>query len=458
MLLKSRYILCSLITFCLGLTSVSAQVLGIRGEKHTGLGIYIKDIKADTIVYQHNAEQCLVPASITKSYTAASAMSLLSAEFRFETKVYLTGSAGDNGVWNGNIIIKASGDPTLDSENFKRNTTFMSEVITALSDKGITTFNGDILLERVNTAMQYEEGPNSTWNINDVAWAYGCGVFDFNWSDNIFGLYTATGRKTLDVPLKYTVWRNSYTTGLNMLRGVYSDSIIVMGRKYATDRKARVNMSMPYPFDAFRSTLIERMRAGGIDVTITEGNTADRKLLLTHKSPVLDDILKSLMLRSDNMFAEGILRVLGDSYGNIDASLDAESFLWKSRGLEPQYNRILDGSGLSRANAISSRFFGDMLEWMAKSEYKKRYTTLFPVAGVSGTMKSFMATTPLKGRLAMKTGSVNAVQTYAGYLLDAGGNPTHVVVLMVNNFFCTRTQLREALGTLLLNTLKPYIN
>lgn len=63
-----------------------------------------------------------------------------------------------------------------------------------------------------------------------------------------------------------------------------------------------------------------------------------------------------------------------------------------------------------------------------------------------------MAKTPLKGRLALKTGSVSAVQCYAGYLLDEENKPTHVVVVMVNAFYCPRARLREAISDYLLNT------
>ena len=435
-----------------------SAVLGVQGEIHSSIGIFIKDIKADTIVFQDNADRCLTPASITKCYTAASAMSLLPKDFQFETKVYLSGAEAGNGVWNGDIIIKASGDPTLDSEYFSKNATFLSELVNTIIKNNITKLNGDIVLLRVNEQHQYEEGPIDTWNINDIGWAYGCGIFDFNWCDNIFGLYPATGKTTFDIPgLKYKVWDSPWNDGLTIIRGVYSDSLIISGKKYVTDRKARINTTMPYPFAVFRATLINKLNDAGIDITFKKNNFITKKLILNHTSPRIDEILKSLMLRSDNMYAEGVLRVLGEKYGDRESSLKAEKALWRARGLEPQYNRILDGSGLSRANAISPRFLAGVLEYMAKSPMQQRFTSLFPVSGVSGTLKSFMADTPMKGRLAMKTGSVNAVQTYAGYLLDNNGQPTHVIVFMANNFFCTRTQLRDALSKFLLNKLNLYL-
>ena len=56
-----------------------------------------------------------------------------------------------------------------------------------------------------------------------------------------------------------------------------------------------------------------------------------------------------------------------------------------------------------------------------------------------------------KGSIALKTGSVSSVQAYAGYKLDSKGKPTHVVVILVNGFFCPRKQVREGAESLLIN-------
>ncbi|MDE5749882.1 MAG: D-alanyl-D-alanine carboxypeptidase, partial [Duncaniella sp.] len=59
--------------------------------------------------------------------------------------------------------------------------------------------------------------------------------------------------------------------------------------------------------------------------------------------------------------------------------------------------------------------------------------------------------TPLEGRVAMKTGSMKGVQSYAGYLLDAEGRPTHILVFMANDFRCSRPGLKNAIQDLLLD-------
>lgn len=431
-------------------------VLGIDGEVHSSIGIYIKDLKADTIVFQSEADRTLIPASITKALTSASALSILKPQFKFETKVYLSGNV-NNGVLNGNIIVQASGDPTIDSEQFPNNKGFVKKIVSALTKKGIKTINGKITLLRVNPDYEYPEGPLDHWGIDDTPWSYGAGIFDFNWSDNYYSYYPFTGTTNPPVPDgEYVHWTKPLPSGFNMLRGIYSNKLIVTGADMKKDKKRRINTSMPYPFDSFKAALEKSLKESGITVNNSKLFPENRSLLLTHTSPSLKEILKSLMLRSDNMFTEGILRRFNSSpkkYGEIEDALKMEMSLWRERGLEPQYITVYDGSGLSRANQISPRFMGEMLEWMAKSNMANDYVSLFPVAGKSGTMKSFMAETRFTGRLAMKTGSMSAVQSYAGYLLDSNNCPTHVVVVMANSFFCSRAELKKAISRLLLEKL-----
>lgn len=80
------------------------------------------------------------------------------------------------------------------------------------------------------------------------------------------------------------------------------------------------------------------------------------------------------------------------------------------------------------------------------------YVNIFPVAGRSGTMRSFLKGTALEGKIVAKTGSMRNVQCYAGFKIDENGQPTHLVVLMLNNF-SDRAKLKRALEQLLLEKL-----
>ena len=213
---------------------------------------------------------------------------------------------------------------------------------------------------------------------------------------------------------------------------------------------------MPDPAAAFSAELRKKLRDKGITLGEAEnacGENPKEKTVYTHRSPTFAEIMRSLMVRSDNLFAEGILRAIDPSATRKDV-IKREKELWATRGINPKYTIINDGSGLTRANRLSARFIGDVLEWMAKSPQGETYASFFPRAGKEGTLRGFLAKSTLKGRIALKTGSVSSVQAYAGYKLDADGKPSHVIVILVNGFFCPRRQVREGAENLLINTFK----
>ena len=171
-------------------------------------------------------------------------------------------------------------------------------------------------------------------------------------------------------------------------------------------------------------------------------------VIYRHRSPAFGKIMKSLMVRSDNLFAEGMLRVLAPGKSRRQA-LQRMKKLWDDRGIPTKCTTITDGSGLARNNRLSPRFIASVLEWMSKSPMAEEYASYFPRARKDGTLKGFLAKTPLAGQIVLKTGSVGGVQCYAGYKLDKDKRPTHVVVIMVNSFFGTRTTVRKASENLL---------
>ena len=81
------------------------------------------------------------------------------------------------------------------------------------------------------------------------------------------------------------------------------------------------------------------------------------------------------------------------------------------------------------------------------------YVSYFPLAGQEGTLRGFLKGTDLDAYIAMKTGSMSGVQCYAGYKLDDDFAPTHVVVVMANDF-SNRASLRRAVANLLLDIFK----
>ena len=438
--------LCCFIAAAGILSSHAEGILGLDGEESTSIGIYIKNINTGEVLVDHNSQLALTPASVMKAITTATALSINGADGAFETPVVLRGRR-NGATWKGDIVVRSCADPTIESDNFRNRKGFCDSIAAGLRRAGITKVTGGIVVDQPLS----EAGPIVQWEIEDVAWAYGAGLFGFNWCDNTATLYPITGKTKPHVPgLKVEVRRSN--TGNDLVRGIDSNHLIVYARN-TNDRKWVTTTSMPDPAAVFKAQLKDKLKEKGITLSgaaATDEANAIEKTIYTHRSPSYAEIMKSLMVRSDNLFAEGILRSIDPRATRTDA-IKREKELWATRGINPKYTIINDGSGLTRANRLSARFIAEVLEWMALSPMADTYASFFPRAGKDGTLKGFLAKTPLEGTIALKTGSVRSVQAYAGYKLDAEGKPSHVVVIMVNGFFCPRRQVREGAENLLLN-------
>lgn len=160
---------------------------------------------------------------------------------------------------------------------------------------------------------------------------------------------------------------------------------------------------------------------------------SSRTLLLNHKSPTLEDIMRSCMMRSDNLYAEALLRsvaVKRGMEGSTSKAIKSERDFWRKRGLDLSDIEIHDGSGLSRSNRITASFLANVLYYMSSDA---EYASYFPLAGAEGTLKKFLADTELECYIALKTGSMNGIQCYAGYKVDEDFAPTYAVVIIGNN-------------------------
>ncbi len=423
--------------------------LGFDGEEAASVGIYVKDLATGEVIAENDALRSMIPASIMKSVTGAAAITALGPDFRFSTPVYLYGKQGsDKSHWEGNLVIESSGDPTIDSDQFKTRKPMADEIVAALATKGIKSISGDIVIRQ----PQPQQGCISEWEIEDVAWAYGAGWYGFNFLDNSFSLRPSTKVTSPHVPdLSVKLIKDS--GGTDLVRGINSNTLYV----YSSDPqnpKWVTESTMPDPAAVFKSLLADKMRESGI--TLQGKSTSDaseRMLVCEHLSASLREILRETLYVSHNLFAEGLLRALAPGDTRKEAiKRDRETL--KSIGVNTDYNNIIDGSGLARSNRVQPIFMSQMLESMASSKYADEYVSTFPLVGKNGTVKRLLAKTRLDGKLALKSGSMNAVQCFAGYKLGADGKPTHTVVIMVNAFYCEHAKLRKGIEDFLLSTFK----
>ena len=282
----------------------------------------------------------------------------------------------------------------------------------------------------------------------DIPWYYGARLQGANFRDNRFRLRLPSKETTPYVPdLKYSFSQPGLRR-VKIDRKDGSETFLVSGN--VRRRGLSDTFSTPYPWKVMRHEIETTLSDYGIKTQGKEINhPSQSQLIYTHKSPTFAEIMRSLMFRSDNLMAEGMLRAITPGGTRSDA-ITEENAIWALAGISAHGVNIIDGSGLSRDNRLTARFLGDVYKYMLLDDFVSDYVTLFPKAGYDGTMQNFLLDTPLEGRVAMKTGSMKGVQSYGGYLLDEEGNPTHLIVFLVNGFRCSRAALKNDIQRLLL--------
>lgn len=360
--------------------------------------VYVWDLDADYRVVAHLEDRPITPASVMKCVSAAALHSKLPYSATLITNVCTEGTIKD-GVLSGNLVIVGCGDPSLGDGRHKEQPDFTEEIVKALKSKGIHTIEGEVVIDDSRFA-----GPatHPTWGSGDLQAYYGTGVHAFNYEGN------ASGKKAVH-----------------------------------------------NPGAVFKRQLADTFAKNGIthNSQTVDVKNAKRKVLLTYKSPQLNRLMQSCLFRSDNMYAESFLRLFGvksGTDGSVAASASEAMRFWENQGYDMTCVNIVDGSGLSRSNRLTAEFLGEMLKSMSGDP---TYVSCFPLVGEEGTVRSFLKDTPLQGYMALKTGSMSGIQSYAGYVLDEDFVPTHVVVVMTNGLK-NRDSYRAALSKFFL-TLFP---
>lgn len=378
-----------------------------------------------------------------KSVTVASLLNLADSEEQFTTPVVIEGVVSD-GVLEGDLIVKTCGDPTIESQFFPETQGFADSIAAALKRIGINRIKGQVIIDQTNF-------PDATtppgWMAEDIPWYYGARLQGANFRDNKFRLRLPSKKSEPFVPdLKFSFSRPGQRN-VKVDRKDGSETFLISGN---VKRGISDTFSMPYPWKAMQYEVLSTLDKNDIKVENQKiGHSTQSRLIYSHKSPTFGEIMQSLMFRSDNLQAEGMLRAITPGGTRADAIREEES-VWTLAGISAHGVNIVDGSGLSRDNRLTARFLGDVYKYMLYDDFIDDYVSLFPKAGYDGTMKNFLAQSPLEGRVAMKTGSMKGVQSYAGYVLDEEGKPSHIVVFIVNKFRCSRAALKNDIQRLLL--------
>ncbi len=147
---------------------------------------------------------------------------------------------------------------------------------------------------------------------------------------------------------------------------------------------------------------------------------SDAVLMHEEPSTSMHGLLSLANTESHNFTAEVLLRQAAGTWDLAEAS--RRTFLWlNDQGLPMEGVRIADGSGLDRANRLTSRFLVALLLRMDHHPYSRDYLSSMAIAGRRGTLRNLYKGTSLDGQLFAKTGTLTGVRSISGVLQTTDG-------------------------------------
>ena len=339
-------------------------------------GGYVYDVTAKKALFSERATTARAPASVEKLYTATAALALMGPTARLTTQVYGVGQMLPGGVWEGSLYLRGGGDPTFGSSSFIAShyggvgTSVSSLVAELVKKQGIHHITGTV--DGDESFFDSRRGEPST-----------------NYAPDPFLEGTLSG-------LAF----NRGTSG--GIRGAHGPAA------YAA------------------RALWGALKADGVSIRGKSGAAAvppGAVLLASASSPSVSQLLGLMLPPSDNFFAETLLKDLGALYGGAGTTSAGAKVVEKEIssifGFRP---RVVDGSGLSRADHTSPYQVVDMLAGLYGTPTGEVLRDSLAVAGLTGTLERRMRHTGAAGRCEGKTGTLTGASNLVGYCRAAGGD------------------------------------
>jgi D-alanyl-D-alanine carboxypeptidase/D-alanyl-D-alanine-endopeptidase (penicillin-binding protein 4) len=320
-------------------------------------------------VLAHDAERPLVPASNQKLFTAMGALAVLGADTRLRTEMRMTGA--------GDLLIVAGGDPTITTAGAHS----LDTLAVQLQASGVTSIPGSVLVDESR---------------HD-------------------GARRASGWQDWQVP--------TYTGPLS--------AFMVDDNRWRRDGAFLADPALANA-ELVRDVLV---RHGiGVEGPVSYGRTvSDAPVVATLESPPVRELVREMLLRSDNQIADMLLKEIGFTRAGRGSLLDGEAAT--RAALAPLCVDLMgttdDGSGLSRANARSAREWRVLLQAARAAPWWPVLFASLPIAGHSGTLASRLRGTSAEGTVRAKTGTIIGGAALSGYGETADGR-AFVFAVIVN--------------------------
>lgn len=429
-------------------------------------GIAVTSLDTGRVLYAHDADQLLQPASTAKLYTAALVLDTLGTDYRIPTQLLATHPI-EHGRLEGPLILHGMGDPTLGTPG--TNMDWADQLAAQLAASGVHDVQGDLIADD-----RYFSGPSagSGWEARDLQSWFAVPSSALSVQENTVNLTvtpsSAPGQLAslmLDPAGAVTHIANSLVTSarntrndINLYRAPGDATLYAFGNIAARSAPQSFKLAIADPAWFAGNVLHEALARHGIRISGSlrvlhwpeQSNlNLDRSAVVAQVwSPPLMEVLTRGLKRSQNLYLQNLLQIAGvKAQANADQSGDPPSgFLsteaWGIRamrqlldriGIPAETTQIEEGTGLSRQDLATPDAMVRLLSYLASQPYGAQLRDALPDAGVDGTLEWRMRNSPAMDNVRAKTGSMNYVRCLVGYVTTASGERL-AFAIMLNNF------------------------
>jgi serine-type D-Ala-D-Ala carboxypeptidase/endopeptidase (penicillin-binding protein 4) len=418
--------------------SAKADVLDAKALQTAHMGISIFDPATNKYLYNYQGDKYFVPASNTKLPTCYAAMKYLGDSLvglRYEIQ----------GDW---FSIQPSGDPTFLHPDFREQKVFS---FLTNQKKRINFFD-----------ISAKTGLGDGWSWNDYEQNYMVERSTMPIYGNLIRIKTgfsipgnsdSTAPFSIDISPSYFREKTQFgnvgwqkAKGINVIRGYGNNNITITSNG---NNRAR---AFEIPFTEARGIIYKLLSDTLHKDVLPFGMNKRRLPSIIHSQPT-DSLLKPMMHRSDNFFAEqSLLMVSNEMLGVMNDEKIIDTLLKTDFKDLPQKPRWADGSGLSRYNLFTPQDFVAILNKMKNEFGMERLKVILPTGG-EGTISSYYKAD--SGYIYGKTGTLSGVVAFSGFLYTKKGKLL-VFSTLVNNHQATATEVRRAVEKFLQGVRNKY--
>ncbi|MFJ7639891.1 D-alanyl-D-alanine carboxypeptidase/D-alanyl-D-alanine-endopeptidase [Peribacillus sp. NPDC097225] len=416
-------------------------------------GISIRSADTGELVYEHDADIRMRPASNMKLLTAAAALETLGEEHVFQTELYIKGIQVAN-VLQGDVYLKGKGDPTLLEKDF-------DGLAKVLKQHRIHYVHGDLIGD---DTWYDDEGHSPDLIRSDEQEYYGSAVSaltaapDEEYDTGTVLLEISPGKRAGKKATVTMQPETDYVTVVNEAITVSPDGkqkikverdhernvLTVTGTMPEHGLPTKEYMAVIDPTKYALRLFEQSMERQGIKVlgTTKQGKTpAQARKIASHDSMTLSQLLVPFMKLSNNTHAEVLVKEMGKAAkgeGSWENGLKIAESKLELMGMDTQSTMMRDGSGISQVNLISANELTKLLYSVREKTWFPSYLNALPVAGVKekmigGTLRNRMEKTAAVGNVRAKTGTISATSTLSGYVTTKSGEGI-IFSILLNNF------------------------